>query len=129
MLNFVERLRQKPKAVRAQIVFVSAATITGIIFFIWLSVISVQFGSIAPLEVERREVQSDDRTSFSDIQEDISALFDLGKTELQELQTELSSDTQPETESGILFSDQELQFIEEEEEEEEELTSDVQVSP
>ena len=128
MLDFIERLRQKPAALRAQIVFVSAAAITGIIFFIWVSVISVQFGSIAPPEGERSEEESDSVTSFSDVREDISALFDLGRTELQEeLQKEFYSDTLSDTESGVPFSEQELQYIEEGVGEES--TSDVQISP
>ena len=119
MLDFIERLRQKPAALRAPIVFVSASAITGIIFFIWLSVISVQFRSTTPFEAEGQEENGNNTTSFADIQEDISALFDLGKIELQELQTELSADIPSETESVTSFSDQELEFIEEGKEEEE----------
>ncbi|HEY4502612.1 MAG TPA: hypothetical protein VJH21_02150 [Candidatus Paceibacterota bacterium] len=43
MLEFLDRLREKPESVRFKIVLITAAFITGIIFIVWLSVVSLRF--------------------------------------------------------------------------------------
>ena len=47
MLDFLDRLREKPESVRIHISIAIAAVITGTIFFMWLSVTLLQFSNKA----------------------------------------------------------------------------------
>lgn len=99
MLDFIEKLRKKPEATRARIVLFSAAFVTGIIFLVWLSVISVQLDTSSSDFSETISGDMDNtEATFSKLKEDVSEIFSGGKSDIQKFKDEISDEILYETE-------------------------------
>lgn len=77
MFTYLETLRSKPEAYRMRMVFVGAATVTGIIFFVWLLATIFTYTS-----TEGRDLNSENPSTFSEISTNLSIILDSGKAQL-----------------------------------------------
>lgn len=57
MFDKINKLRKKPESYRKKIAFIISASITGIIFLIWLSTLGVRFNDIGG-EISTQEEKS-----------------------------------------------------------------------
>lgn len=57
MFDKIDKLRKKPESYRKKIAFIISASITGIIFLIWLSTLGVRFNDIGG-EISTQEEKS-----------------------------------------------------------------------
>ena len=79
MFDFLENLRSKSEAYRMRIVFIGAATVTGIIFFAWLLATILTYTS-----TERRDLNSENPSAFSEISTNLSIILDSRKAQLDD---------------------------------------------
>ena len=90
MLDFIERMRQRPGPVRQRFVFLVAASVTGVIFLIWLSVAGTRFVNvIGPDSDARRAADS----TFDEIDAVVKDAFEKSRAEYEQFQQELQNVT------------------------------------
>jgi len=72
MFDKLERLRKKPETHRRRIAFIISASIVGIIFLVWLSVLSVRFSASV------QNTASAENSDFvsKEFQKEFSEIFD-----------------------------------------------------
>lgn len=80
MFDFLERLREKPDAYRFRFALLSAAVVTGIILFIYISIQIIKIDDSSKKVVEE-EIQS----PFSSIQSGVTEFLKEGKSKIDEL--------------------------------------------
>ena len=81
MFDKLERLREKPEAYRMKIAFITAASIAGVIFLIWLSVIGVRFNNKAEISRENE--------LFAEVKQGFSGVFKTGKSQFDEVKRKI----------------------------------------
>jgi hypothetical protein len=84
MLNTIEKLREKPEAHRRRVAFVVSATIAGIIFMAWLSVVGVRLGGD-----DMKVVEQDGSSLVAGVKSGFSDVFESGKEQFDESRREL----------------------------------------
>ena len=87
MLNTIEKLREKPEPYRMRVAFVVAASISGIIFVVWLSVVGVRFngGDERISEQEGPSLVAGVKEGFSEVFESGREQFDDSRRELEDI--------------------------------------------
>jgi hypothetical protein len=85
MLNTIEKLREKPESYRMKIVFTIAASVAGVIFIVWLSVVGVRFGGgdERVVEQEGSSLVAGVKSGFSEVFESSREQFDESRRELE----------------------------------------------
>jgi hypothetical protein len=86
MLNTIEKLREKPEAHRRRIAFVVSASIAGIIFVVWLSVVGVRFNSQENIISEK-----EGPSLVAGVKEGFSEVFESGREQFDDSRRELES--------------------------------------
>ncbi len=81
-MDFLETLRQKPEATRKRIVFISAFVFTGVVFFVWLSVMTVTLTDAVSVPSEELSggVIDEYVPAFDDVQEDLRRFMEEGRS-------------------------------------------------
>ena len=82
MIRFLDRLRAKPEGERKAAAFTAAATITGIIFIVWLTILFS--GTTLFVEENSREDTATGTDSFRIFQDEIADLFEDAKEQFEE---------------------------------------------
>ena len=90
MFNFLENLRQKPVSVRKRVAFLTALSIAGLIFVVWLSVIYPDFYTDQTQQAKAKVVEPSPVSTFGDTMR--SGLAKIG-AQFGELKNTLSSFT------------------------------------
>lgn len=83
MLKQIEKLREKPESYRTKVAFIISASIAGIIFIVWLSVVGVRLGG-------GEEIVKDEGPSLvAGVKEGFSEVFEEGREQFDESRREL----------------------------------------
>ncbi|HJL55805.1 MAG TPA: hypothetical protein QF620_00345 [Candidatus Paceibacterota bacterium] len=86
MLNTIERLREKPRKYRMRVAFIVSASIAGVIFLVWLSILGVRFkNNDNTAGVENSE------PVFAEFRERFSGVYEEGKSQFEEVKEELEN--------------------------------------
>jgi len=88
MLDFLERMRQKPEAVRVRFVFIISVSVTGIIFLVWLTVMGVRFSDVSG--PDSKTPRSSD-TTIEEIDNTVKNAIEKSRSEYEAFQHELQS--------------------------------------
>lgn len=84
MLNTIEKLREKPEAYRMKVALIVAASIAGIIFMVWISVLGVRFSNS-----EERISEQKASSLIGDVRGEFSEVFETGKERFEETKREI----------------------------------------
>lgn len=86
MFRTIEKMREKPEKYRMRVAFIISASIAGIIFLVWLSVLGVRFeNSDNTADKEFAE------PALAEFKERFSGVFEEGKSQLEEAREELEN--------------------------------------
>ncbi|MDP6388030.1 MAG: hypothetical protein QGG63_02040 [Candidatus Pacebacteria bacterium] len=86
MENFLNKLRQKPEAYRMRIAFTISASVAGIIFLVWLSVLGVKFKNN-----ESTATAENSEPAFAEFREEFAGAYEMGKAQFKEAEEELKN--------------------------------------
>ncbi|MBL7045076.1 MAG: hypothetical protein ISR98_00540 [Parcubacteria group bacterium] len=85
MLKQIEKLREKPEAYRRRVAFIISASVAGVIFLVWLSVLGVRLSN-------DKDIASDQESGlFEDASQEFAGVFEAGRQRFNDTKKELES--------------------------------------
>ena len=86
MFDFLEKLRQKPEAVRVRYAVIFAALVTGLIFLVWLSVLGVRLSNSPASDAVLQG-----SSPFGTLKESVGSFFEAGREQIEGVRESLDA--------------------------------------